>query len=510
MEAESTKVKDRKYIGIIIFVLMLLFVCGAFFYIHDSYPAGKQAGAVLEKEKDIKVSQIEKDVYAFVPDNPVAGLIFYPGGKVEYEAYAPLMEAFAEKGILCILIKMPVNLAVFGIDRATGLKDTFPQITKWYMGGHSLGGAMAASYVSSYRKEFTGLILLGAYSTVDLNGSDLKVISVYGSKDNVMNKAKYDSCRKNLPIDTAEQVIEGGCHSYFGDYGMQKGDGTPSITRNEQINQTVEFCIDIMEKYDESTSKLIERIKCPYKVFDKKSDPNDLRDAYKEASDRGKKEGFVPVIVAADDILAEWFTMIWDDGYQKDNVLNEKGGEGDKILKKRYDTYKVINGENKTDNDMDIGDYAIDAADTVYIDEIVGMGYGSMDTVGKIDTLSSFESYEGNLNCECILFEIPVTYPWEVMAWLPMGGWNECPDSVEMLAICRYWYEQYGAVPAVVSHDTMEFVLETPVSEEDATKLAKEHYAFCEDMTAQLGYQYSEKSLADSLCGSTVWYFWWD
>lgn len=507
MGAKATKVKNRKYIGIIIFVLMLSFVCGAVFYIHDSYPAGEQAAAILEKEQDIRVLQIEKNVYAFIPENPVAGLIFYPGGKVEYEAYAPLMEAFADKGILCILPGMPANLAVFGIDRATGLKDEFPQITKWYMGGHSLGGAMAASYVSSYREEFAGLILLGAYSTVDLNGSDLRVISVYGSNDNVMNKAKYDSCRENLPKDTAEQVIEGGCHSYFGDYGMQKGDGTPSITHDEQINKTVEFCIEIMEQYDESTQKLIDWVGCPYKVFYKKSDPDNVRDAYKEAATRGKEEGFVPVIVAADGILDQWFMVLEEDGYRRENILKENGEKGNKILKKRYDMYKVINGKNKTENDIDISDYEIY---TDYIYDIAGEEYGSVNIGGKIDTLSSFVSYEGNLNCECILFEIPVTNPWEVMAWLPIGGWNECPDAVEMLAICRYWYEEYGAVPAVVSHDAMEFVLEEPVSEKSVGELAKEHYAFCADLIDQSGYGCSEEILADSLSKATVWYFWWD
>jgi hypothetical protein len=99
---------------------------------------------------------------------------------------------------------------------------------------------MAASYVSKHSEEYEGLILLGAYSTVDLTDSGLSVVSIYGSEDGVLDMENYADNYKNLPASTREVVIEGGCHSYFGNYGMQDGDGTPTITREEQRNLTVE------------------------------------------------------------------------------------------------------------------------------------------------------------------------------------------------------------------------------------------------------------------------------
>ena len=105
---------------------------------------------------------------------------------MEHTAYAPLMKELAEKDILCVLVKMPFHLAVFDINAADGIREQFPEIKSWYIGGHSLGGSMAASYVSKHTEDFEGLVLLAAYSTEDLSDSGLKVLSVYGSEDGVL------------------------------------------------------------------------------------------------------------------------------------------------------------------------------------------------------------------------------------------------------------------------------------------------------------------------------------
>lgn len=180
--------------------------------------------------------QVEQDVSVtwFLPNQPTAGLIFYPGGKVEDTAYAPLMRAIAEKGILCGLVKMPGNLAVFSPNAANGLQQAHPEITDWYIGGHSLGGAMAASYAAKHSDDYAGLILLAAYSTKDLTSTSLRVLSIYGSEDGVLNRDSNEKDLKNLP----EVVIDGGCHAQYDSYGAQKGDGTPTISDEEQIQQT--------------------------------------------------------------------------------------------------------------------------------------------------------------------------------------------------------------------------------------------------------------------------------
>ena len=180
-------------------------------------------------------------------DNAAAGLIFYPGGKVEHKAYIPLMESLAEKGMLCVLVEMPFRLAVFDMDAAEGIQEQYPEIENWYIGGHSLGGAMAAAYLSENVDDYEGLILLGSYSTANLSETDLAVLSVYGSEDGVLNREKYEECKVNLPVDFAEVVIDGGCHDYFGMYGVQKGDGTPGIGNEEQIEMTAEAVLELVE-----------------------------------------------------------------------------------------------------------------------------------------------------------------------------------------------------------------------------------------------------------------------
>ena len=172
----------------------------------------------------------------------MAGFIFYPGGKVETQAYAPLMKELAKQGVLCVLVHMPFHLAVLDMNAADGIQDDY-DIENWYIGGHSLGGAMAASYVANHLTEYEGLVLLASYSTGEI--SNLNVLSIYGSEDQVMNKEKYDEYRKNIP-DVDEVVLEGGNHAGFGDYGHQKGDGVSTISNLKQIQITSEYILKMI------------------------------------------------------------------------------------------------------------------------------------------------------------------------------------------------------------------------------------------------------------------------
>lgn len=174
------------------------------------------------------------------PEDATVGMIFYPGGKVEHRAYIPLMQALAERGILAILVEMPFRLAVLDVNAADGIREEYPAVRDWYIGGHSLGGSMAASYLSSHTDDFRGLVLLGSYSTADLSATGLSVLSVYGSEDRIMNREKYEENKKNLPAGYRELVLEGGCHAGFGMYGAQEGDGSPTLTAAEQITVTAE------------------------------------------------------------------------------------------------------------------------------------------------------------------------------------------------------------------------------------------------------------------------------
>lgn len=247
MKLFKDKIKKKIFISVIIIVFILtIIIASGIIYVNDFYRADLNAIGSFVPINTIQMQIIEDHTIIFQPSDEVStGFIFYPGGKVEYTAYIPLMKALASRGTLCVLIEMPFNLAVLDINAADGIQNKYPQIENWYIGGHSLGGSMAASYVSKHINEFDGLILLGSYSTDELINNDLKVLSIYGSEDTIINHEKYEKNKANLPENFSEVIINGGCHSYFGMYGMQEGDGIPSITNEEQINQTVDAIIKL-------------------------------------------------------------------------------------------------------------------------------------------------------------------------------------------------------------------------------------------------------------------------
>ena len=225
----------KKILPFILILALLAGVCWA--YLSDYYRADAAALEAMASSAEVTV-ETRDGFTLFSPSLPEAGFLFYPGGKVEAAAYAPLMHTLAQKGILCILFEMPGNLAVLDPNAAEGAAQAFPHIQSWYIGGHSLGGSMAATYAGSHSPSLQGLVLLAAYATDDLTDSGLRVLSLYGTEDGVLNREKYEKYRKNLPSDTLEVVIEGGNHAFFGSYGPQEGDGAAAITPEEQTATT--------------------------------------------------------------------------------------------------------------------------------------------------------------------------------------------------------------------------------------------------------------------------------
>jgi len=190
--------------------------------------------------KNVSVNYAFDGVVEFIPDEPKAGFVLYPGAFVDYRCYAPLMAKLAQKGFLGLLVSPSFDFALLSSNVAVKLKHQYPETDTWYIGGHSVGGVAASMCLASHLDEFKGLIMLASYSTSDLSGTDKQVVSIYGSNDGVLNMTKYAECWKNYPTTAMETVIEGGCHSYFATYGHQDGDGQPSITRAQQIQATVE------------------------------------------------------------------------------------------------------------------------------------------------------------------------------------------------------------------------------------------------------------------------------
>ena len=182
-------------------IIGLFFVLSAAFFIYvstDKYYADETALSAAVSDSKVTVAK-ENGKMIFTPKSYDYGLIFYPGAKVEYSSYAPLMLELAKKDILCVIVEMPFDLAIFDTDAADSVKEEFPQVRHWYVGGHSLGGYIASSYADKHRNELDGLILLAAYTTSDLSDSSLNVISIYVSNDKVLNMKKYKDSYSFLP-----------------------------------------------------------------------------------------------------------------------------------------------------------------------------------------------------------------------------------------------------------------------------------------------------------------------
>ena len=238
MKRKISKKKKITLISIAAALLLLVMACAV--YLGDYYRADGDAIDAYLPLLRVETRTTDDGYTAFLAEDAIAGVIFYPGGKVEARAYEPLMAELALRGITSVLVEMPFNLAILDMNAADGIRDEFSGIENWYMAGHSLGGAMAASYAAGHTDELSGLILLGAYSTADLSDSSLSVLCLHGSEDMVMNREKHDECLENLPAGYTELEIEGGCHAYFGMYGEQEGDGEPTLTEIEQITETAD------------------------------------------------------------------------------------------------------------------------------------------------------------------------------------------------------------------------------------------------------------------------------
>lgn len=209
------------------------------FYTKEYYSADDSVMDYINNPKEGISVSFDEDRVVFMPENPVAGVIFYPGALVEYTAYVPLMERLAENDIAAIDLRMNHNMAVLSRNAADGIEEEFPQISRWYMAGHSLGGAMAGTYVSKHGDEFDGLILLASFSPKPID-EKVDVLSIRGSNDEVLKMKSYNEYMEKDTPHAVEVVIDGGIHSYFGAYGPQQDDGKPEITAEEQLDITIE------------------------------------------------------------------------------------------------------------------------------------------------------------------------------------------------------------------------------------------------------------------------------
>ncbi len=261
-----------KYFSRIIFfaLIFVVAVVVAFrIYTANYYRADHKIISAVENLLDNEVNYYADDDGAvFIPEQKTirAVIVFYPGGKVEYNSYYSLMYELSAHGYVCLLPKMPKNLAFLNVNAIDSMLKEHSELGEaadvdWYLAGHSLGGVAAATYLNSKFEEdgdisdseamnYRGLILCASYPTVDFSKTDMRMLSIYGSEDGVLNMDRYTESKSLWPEDSKEYVIEGGIHSYFGSYGIQGGDGTPSITNETQIRITADVISDWIESAD--------------------------------------------------------------------------------------------------------------------------------------------------------------------------------------------------------------------------------------------------------------------
>jgi pimeloyl-ACP methyl ester carboxylesterase len=228
--------------------LLAIFTLG--FVIWGSTPAKPmpEALAALQSDPAVMVETGKWLVFTPLTSRPVTGLIIYPGGRVDYRAYAPAAHQIAAQGYLVVIVHVPLNLAVFNPAAAVDVIAAFPEIQHWSVGGHSLGGSMAANFVRSHPGIVQGLVLWASYpaSSDDLSSSGLKVLSISGMLDGLSTPAKIEASRALLPADTSFVPIDGGDHAQFGWYGPQAGDNPATISRENQQSQIVQATLNFL------------------------------------------------------------------------------------------------------------------------------------------------------------------------------------------------------------------------------------------------------------------------
>jgi len=230
-------------------VLALALILIAVLIMNKSYQAMNEANEALKSSDQVTVLE-DKHIHFIPQDTSEIGLIFYPGGRVEHEAYAPLMRQLAENGYNSFIVSMPFDLAILASNQAEEIIDEYDHIKDWYIIGHSLGGVAAAQYAHENPGKLTGLVLLSAYPQKKHNLSEqgLKVLSITGSEDGLVKQDTFIKSQKQLPRDAVLMLLDGGNHDQMGYYGDQKGDKKARISREQQQDFLLENIIELIEK----------------------------------------------------------------------------------------------------------------------------------------------------------------------------------------------------------------------------------------------------------------------
>jgi pimeloyl-ACP methyl ester carboxylesterase len=232
--------KRRRWLIVVPAVFVVLIA--AFVIWANTVPAPMpEALRALQGDEKVSIETNRWTVFRPAGQSSSTGFIFYPGGRVDYRSYAPALRELAAAGYLVVSVTMPLNLAVLAPERALDVQAAFPQIHRWVIGGHSLGGAMAARFAFRHPDRVQGLVLWASYppGSADLSKNNIPAASISGTLDGLATPEKIEASRALLPPATQWVKIEGANHAQFGWYGDQPGDKPAVLARVEQQYRVV-------------------------------------------------------------------------------------------------------------------------------------------------------------------------------------------------------------------------------------------------------------------------------
>ena len=239
-----------KIVAAVVTAALVVTTAGFVIWANNAAPADAAALAALTSDAQVTVSEENGFIVFYPTENPKpeTGFIFYPGGKVDYRAYAPVLKLIAAQGVFVAVVPVRLNLAFFDINAAARVEATYPEIKNWFVGGHSLGGVAASIYAAEH-SEIKGVVFWASYPADDsLKTGNIPAVSIYGTNDGLATGEKLDGSKALLLPDTKFVAIEGGNHAQFGSYGLQSGDNEASISPEAQWTQTAEATVEFFSE----------------------------------------------------------------------------------------------------------------------------------------------------------------------------------------------------------------------------------------------------------------------
>lgn len=272
-----------------------------------------------------------------------------------------------------------------------------------------------------------------------------------------------------------------------------------------------EFFEDDFDDLEDDNVEILELAKammnyldCECRYFPPMEDDYKIMSAYNSALEESQSKNYVPMLIKVDETLWECLIMNSDSDSEGANDYEFNYNKVDEYRKEMLAT-TIEDGKKLLDKFLNQRREELED-DEIAFEEI----FGNIENGYENNRFVSYWDFRSKMTSPLILAKIPVKNPWEVFAYLPFGNWNDCPDTPELMAVLKYWYENYGAIPAAITHDELEIKLQDHIKENESIEVALDQYGFCPDIVDQGLEDATIGSLADVLRQSDVWYFWWD